>query len=47
MKFTNHSLLTILPGKSVPPSPRGADVQTVLPIWKKPQQVKDHEDKKR
>lgn len=34
------------------PNPRGGarserDVQTILPIKKKPQQVKDHEERKR
>ena len=36
----------ILPGKDKP-MPRERDVQTILPLGKKPQQVKDHEERKR
>lgn len=44
----------MLPEPSSPhPSPRGGsprgekDVQTILPLKRKPQQVKDHEEKRR
>ena len=36
----------ILPGRERP-LPKERDVQTVLPLGKKPQPVKDHEEKKR
>lgn len=47
MNFPNNPMKSsILPGKKGP-TQRERDVQTILPITKKPQQVKDHEGKKR
>jgi hypothetical protein len=37
---------TMLPGKHKP-LPKERDVQTIFPLKQKPQQVKDHEEKKR
>lgn len=37
---------SILPGKNTP-TQREKDVQTILPMKQKPQQVKDHEERKR
>jgi len=43
---STNSIKSILPGKNTP-TQRERDVQTILPISKKPQQVKDHEGRSR